>query len=103
MIKKMPMLSQEILTGFLADEQVSLAPLLKLAALTSEQYQKAERMTQDFVTAIRHPEDAPTHWLPHLNFDAFLNEYGLNTDEGVSLMCLAEALLRIPDQQTALD
>lgn len=103
MIKKMPMLSQEILRDFLADEQASLAPLLQLAALTSEQYQKAERMTQDFVTAIRHPEDAPTHWLPHLNFDAFLNEYGLNTDEGVSLMCLAEALLRIPDHQTALD
>lgn len=31
----------------------------------------------------------------------FLKEYGLNTKEGVVLMCLAEALLRIPDAITA--
>ncbi|MEQ8967125.1 MAG: bifunctional proline dehydrogenase/L-glutamate gamma-semialdehyde dehydrogenase PutA [Azospirillaceae bacterium] len=33
--------------------------------------------------------------------DAFLNEYGLSTKEGVALMCLAEALLRVPDTETA--
>ena len=33
--------------------------------------------------------------------EAFLNAYGLDTAEGVALMCLAEALLRIPDSQTA--
>src|SRR5512135_1055061 len=33
--------------------------------------------------------------------DAFLQEYGLSTREGVALMCLAEALLRIPDAETA--
>ena len=33
--------------------------------------------------------------------DAFLQEFGLDTGEGVALMCLAEALLRIPDTQTA--
>src|SRR5687768_16515155 len=33
--------------------------------------------------------------------DAFLHEYGLSTQEGVVLMCLAEALLRIPDAKTA--
>ena len=32
--------------------------------------------------------------------DVFLSEYGLSTDEGVALMCLAEALLRIPDEDT---
>ncbi len=35
------------------------------------------------------------------NIAAFLKEYGLNTQEGVVLMCLAEALLRIPDAATA--
>ena len=29
--------------------------------------------------------------------EAFLAEYGLSTEEGVGLMCLAEALLRVPD------
>jgi len=33
--------------------------------------------------------------------EAFLNAYGLDTNEGVALMCLAEALLRIPDSNTA--
>ena len=32
--------------------------------------------------------------------DAFLHEYGLATHEGVLLMCIAEALLRIPDSET---
>ena len=33
--------------------------------------------------------------------DAFMTEYGLTNEEGVVLMCLAEALLRIPDRETA--
>ena len=33
--------------------------------------------------------------------EAFLSHHGLSTAEGVALMCLAEALLRIPDPETA--
>ena len=33
--------------------------------------------------------------------DAFLHAYDLGSDEGIALMCLAEALLRIPDARTA--
>ncbi|HEX2448232.1 MAG TPA: bifunctional proline dehydrogenase/L-glutamate gamma-semialdehyde dehydrogenase PutA [Methyloceanibacter sp.] len=33
--------------------------------------------------------------------DSFLHEYGLSSEEGVLLLCLAEALLRIPDSATA--
>ena len=29
--------------------------------------------------------------------DAFLQEFGLSNQEGIALMCIAEALLRIPD------
>ena len=32
--------------------------------------------------------------------EIFLAEYGLSTQEGVALMCLAEALLRVPDAET---
>ena len=32
--------------------------------------------------------------------EVFLAEYGLSTQEGVALMCLAEALLRVPDAET---
>ncbi len=33
--------------------------------------------------------------------EAFLRRFGLSTREGIVLMCLAEALLRIPDDETA--
>jgi RHH-type proline utilization regulon transcriptional repressor/proline dehydrogenase/delta 1-pyrroline-5-carboxylate dehydrogenase len=33
--------------------------------------------------------------------DALMHEFSLSSEEGVALMCLAEALLRIPDSQTA--
>ncbi|MEN8657963.1 MAG: proline dehydrogenase family protein, partial [Marivita sp.] len=45
------------------------------------------------VTAIR--EDSR----PGL-MEVFLSEYGLSTEEGIALMCLAEALLRVPDAAT---
>ncbi len=32
--------------------------------------------------------------------ESFLDEYGLTTREGIALMCLAEALLRVPDAET---
>ncbi|MEM7669411.1 MAG: proline dehydrogenase family protein, partial [Pseudomonadota bacterium] len=35
--------------------------------------------------------------------ESFLAEYGLSTQEGVGLMCLAEALLRVPDAETIDD
>jgi RHH-type proline utilization regulon transcriptional repressor/proline dehydrogenase/delta 1-pyrroline-5-carboxylate dehydrogenase len=35
--------------------------------------------------------------------ESFLAEYGLSTEEGVGLMCLAEALLRVPDAETIDD
>src|SRR5437762_11859545 len=36
-----------------------------------------------------------------LSAESFLRHYGLSTPEGVALMCVAEALLRIPDASTA--
>ena len=38
---------------------------------------------------------------PEGGVDAFMQEYDLSSEEGVVLMCLAEALLRIPDAETA--
>ena len=39
----------------------------------------------------------------HSLMESFLSEYGLSTTEGVGLMCLAEALLRVPDPETIDD
>ncbi|MES2984317.1 MAG: bifunctional proline dehydrogenase/L-glutamate gamma-semialdehyde dehydrogenase PutA [Pseudomonadota bacterium] len=38
---------------------------------------------------------------PGSTVEAFLQSYGLSTQEGIAMMCLAEALLRIPDAVTA--
>jgi len=38
---------------------------------------------------------------PMGQLEAFLKDYSLETEEGLSLMCLAEALLRVPDKKTA--
>lgn len=50
--------------------------------------------SSQLISAIRnqHPANRP--------FEAFLQEYSLNSDEGIVLMGIAEALLRIPDTQT---
>lgn len=36
-------------------------------------------------------------------FDAFLAQYDLSSEEGIALMCLAEAMLRVPDKVTITD
>ena len=40
---------------------------------------------------------------PGNTVESFLQSYGLSTKEGIAMMCLAEALLRIPDAHTADD
>ncbi len=47
----------------------------------------------DFIESIRSTAQ-------HGFMDEFLAEYGLSTDEGIALMCLAEAMLRVPDAAT---
>lgn len=57
------------------------------------------RITSTFETAIllaEHARDAKKSWAEHL-----LSRYSLTSREGLSMMCLAEALLRIPDVATA--
>lgn len=44
-------------------------------------------------------EQLRAHGKPTM-MESFLSEYGLSTREGVGLMCLAEALLRVPDATT---
>ena len=79
------------------DESAALAVLLPLA----EPHQDEKRVGEDLARRLVHAARAGRK--DHGGIDAFLTEYGLSTDEGVILMCLAEALLRIPDAATADD
>ncbi len=52
-------------------------------------------------TAVRLVESVRRERAAKSGLDAFLRKYDLSSQEGVILMCLAEALLRIPDDDTA--
>ncbi len=82
-----------ITTTALADEPVLIENLLREAALDAPARTKITAAGADLVTRIR------ASARPGL-MEVFLAEYGLSTDEGIALMCLAEALLRVPDAET---
>ncbi len=74
-----------------APEPDVLAPLLALASSPPGVAIRARSLVHAARTAHR----------PGADVSDFLAEYGLGTAEGVALLCLAEALLRIPDAATA--
>ena len=75
------------------DETVALRRLVDAAGLSAETRQRIEKRAVELVRRIRDETD------PSM-MELFLGEYGLSSDEGVALMCLAEALLRVPDGHT---
>ncbi len=76
-----------------ADQQKTLDLLVKQAALSPDARRRISDRAEQLVREIRSSAK------PGL-MEVFLAEYGLSTDEGVALMCLAEALLRVPDAST---
>ncbi|MCC1494346.1 bifunctional proline dehydrogenase/L-glutamate gamma-semialdehyde dehydrogenase PutA [Cognatishimia sp. F0-27] len=86
-------LRQSIDAATYADQDETLARLIAEAGLSSADRATISARGADLVRAIR------GHTQPGL-MEVFLAEYGLSTDEGVALMCLAEALLRVPDAET---
>lgn len=80
---------------YLIDEDKYVAQLLELADLGQSQRQEIKKLAQKMVQNVRGQIDKMD------GVDAFMKEYDLSSKEGVLLMCLAEALLRIPDKATA--
>lgn len=77
------------------DEDVCVADLLQTANTDSKLRKKIEQRAHDLVETCRAQRSKRSL------LDAFLQEFGLSNREGIALMCLAEALLRIPDAGTA--
>ena len=77
----------------LADEAWILEQLESSNALTSEQRKNIGERSVELIDYIRHSGK------PGM-MDQFLGEYGLSTNEGIALMCLAESMLRVPDSGT---
>jgi RHH-type proline utilization regulon transcriptional repressor/proline dehydrogenase/delta 1-pyrroline-5-carboxylate dehydrogenase len=78
-----------------ADETATVRALAAEAALSPEDQRRVAELARQLVAAVRAGRRQQG------GIDAFMQEYSLSSEEGVVLMCLAEALLRIPDADTA--
>ena len=77
----------------LIDERSLVPELINLINLNNNEKKEIMICASELVDALRLDKN------PGI-MEVFLAEYGLSNDEGISLMCLAEALLRVPDTTT---
>ncbi len=80
---------------YLADETGCVNDLLAQAKLDAAARQRIHAQATRLVEAVRRNRTAKG------GVEEFLRQYDLSSQEGMVLMCLAEALLRIPDADTA--
>lgn len=80
---------------YLADEEALVRELAEAADPGDSAREKIQGTAAQLVRAVRR------HTAKEGGIDAFLQQYDLSSEEGVLLMCIAEALLRIPDAGTA--
>lgn len=88
-------LRQDITRNYAVDESAWLARLLEQIPAAGPEMAQLTEQARRLVTQVRKESDGGD------GIDAFLQQYSLDTQEGIVLMCLAEALLRIPDSHTA--
>jgi RHH-type proline utilization regulon transcriptional repressor/proline dehydrogenase/delta 1-pyrroline-5-carboxylate dehydrogenase len=81
--------------SYLCDEQELVRQLARSADPGAAARGQIEAMAASLVSAVR------DNSADEGGIDAFLQQYDLSSEEGVLLMCIAEALLRIPDAETA--
>lgn len=80
---------------YLQDETSLVAELAELADVSAAVGERVQSTATDLVRAVRRRSAQEG------GLDAFMQQYDLSSKEGVLLMCIAEALLRIPDAATA--
>ena len=78
-----------------SDETALVRRLAAQAELDGEAGDQTQKLARELVAAVRKGRKQKG------GVDEFMQEYSLSSEEGVVLMCLAEALLRIPDDHTA--
>ncbi|WP_303748536.1 bifunctional proline dehydrogenase/L-glutamate gamma-semialdehyde dehydrogenase PutA [Stenotrophomonas pigmentata] len=90
-----PALRQAITDAWLKDETSHVLELLEQARLPAAEQAQVQATAADLVRRVRARSKNQGA------IEAFMRQYDLGSEEGVLLMCVAEALLRIPDQETA--
>ncbi|MFO1062188.1 MAG: bifunctional proline dehydrogenase/L-glutamate gamma-semialdehyde dehydrogenase PutA [Dongiaceae bacterium] len=88
-------LRRRVRAAYRVDETAAVEALLAMAELPADAVDRIAERARGLVQKVRESR------VGQGGLDAFLHEYELSSREGVVLMCLAEALLRIPDAETA--
>jgi RHH-type transcriptional regulator, proline utilization regulon repressor / proline dehydrogenase / delta 1-pyrroline-5-carboxylate dehydrogenase len=88
-------LSPLFAAAYAPDDRLIAARLLDTAGLSDEQNARIDRLATRLIGAVRAKEDRLG------GIEDMLREFSLSTKEGLALMVLAEALLRVPDSRTA--
>lgn len=87
-------LRQQLDRVYRMDESEALAVLLNEASFSAEQLASIQTTAANLVNTVRITR------LKQGGVEALMQQYDLSSEEGVALMCLAEAMLRIPDKGT---
>lgn len=87
-------LRRAITDAYRMDETTLVEALIEAAQMPNESLQRIKIQAKELITSVRAKR------MKGSGLDAFLHQYDLSTDEGIALMCMAEALLRIPDKET---
>jgi hypothetical protein len=90
-----PFLLPPFTASYAPDDGALAARLLETARLDAAQDQRVDRTATRLIDAIRASDDRLG------GVEDMLREFALSTKEGLALMVLAEALLRVPDARTA--
>jgi len=83
----------ELRRAYRPDEETAAVQRIAEARLSAAERGEARATARALVKGVRAHKPS--------GVDAFLHAYDLGSDEGIAMMCLAEALLRIPDAHTA--
>lgn len=87
-------LRHAITNAYRMDETLCIEKLIPQATLPGD------KLTQILENAKKLVIETREYKKKQSKLDALLHQYDLSTEEGIALMCLAEALLRIPDNTT---
>jgi RHH-type transcriptional regulator, proline utilization regulon repressor / proline dehydrogenase / delta 1-pyrroline-5-carboxylate dehydrogenase len=92
-IREQSPLRQAITAAYRRPETECLPPLVSAARIEGAQKADVAKTTRKLIEALRAKHKGT-------GVEGLVHEYSLSSQEGVALMCLAEALLRIPDTET---
>ena len=93
--RTLPPLREAIAAAYRLPEAEALAPLTPAATFDEAALERIRARAGSLVARVRAERAGSS------GVDALMSEFDLSSEEGVALMCLAEALLRIPDAETA--